>query len=207
MVETYSQAHQDLFVLWMTKSKKSGSFLEIGANHPSQGGNNTYLLEKNYDWNGLMIEYDKQFAPLYEQIRPRSKYIIGDARNIDYVEALKPFPSVLHYLQIDLDVNNRSSLDVLERLDQTVFDSYTFATVTFEHDIYTGDYFSTRSKSREIFAKRGYILIFPDVCVYLNGNWVPFEDWYVYPDSVRSDFSTMKTDQSMKSVDISNKFI
>ena len=59
----------------------------------------------------------------------------------------------MDYLQIDLDVNNKSTLDTLMLLDQTVFDKYKFSTVTFENDIYTGDYFNTRELSREIFKK------------------------------------------------------
>lgn len=61
-----------------------------------------------------------------------------------------------------------------------MFDTTTFATVTFEHDFYTGDYFNTRQKSREIFEKRGYILVFSDVC----NETCPFEDWYVHPSLV-----------------------
>jgi hypothetical protein len=93
----------------------------------------------------------------------------------------------LDYLQIDLDADNRSTLDVLELLDKTVFDKYKFATVTFETDIYRGDFFNTRALSREIFKRRGYELIFPDVRVFWEGDYKPFEDWYIHPELVNAE--------------------
>jgi FkbM family methyltransferase len=105
---------------------------------------------------------------------------------VDYRGILdrQQFPAHIDYLQIDLDVDNRSTLDTLELLNATVFDKYTFATVTFEHDYYTGDHHNTRAASRQIFASRGYVLAFPDVRVLWEGSHKPFEDWYVHPDLV-----------------------
>jgi hypothetical protein len=184
-----SQALQDLFVISILKNKKNGYFLEIGANHPI-AGNNTYILEKEYGWKGLMIEYDSSFEQLYKDLRPNSIYNIQDARLVDYRGILdtNEFPCNLDYLQIDLDVDNKSTLDTLILLDNTCFDKYNFATITFEHDIYTGNYFNTRELSREIFQKRGYELVFPDVAVFFEGRHCPFEDWYVHPDLVDMDY-------------------
>lgn len=187
---TFSQSMQDLFVINSLKGKREGFFLEIGANHPV-GSNNTYLLEKDYNWKGIMIEYNRTFEHEYKVYRPNSLVILDDARKIDYRNVLEKtsFPRNLDYLQIDLDVDNRSTLDVLELFDKTVFDNYHFATVTFEHDIYRGDYFNTREISRKIFEKRGYSLVFPDVKVLTeNGQWNSYEDWYVYPDLVEDNY-------------------
>jgi hypothetical protein len=184
-----SQALQDLFVISILKNKKNGYFLEIGANHPI-AGNNTYILEKEYGWKGLMIEYDSSFEQLYKDLRPNSIYRIRDARLVDYRGILdtNAFPCNLDYLQIDLDVDNKSTLDTLILLDNTCFDKYKFATITFEHDIYTGNFFNTREISREIFKKRGYELVFPDVALFFGGRHCPFEDWYVHPDLVDMDY-------------------
>src|SRR5579871_2617405 len=203
-MKSSSQASQDIFVLKILNEKRNGTFLEIGSNHPICS-NNSYVMETTYGWKGLMVEYDGNWAPLYDQHRS-SKYIINDARNINYREFLdNNFPSNIDYLQIDLDVNNRSTLDVLEKLESTVFDKYKFATVTFEHDIYTGNFFDTRAKSREIFSKAGYVLVFPDVKVDALGNgvYVPFEDWYVHPDLVdmsRVDKVKSKTHHEIASI-------
>ena len=42
--KNFSQAYQDLFVLTMLQGKRSGKYLEVGANHPVEF-NNTFLLE------------------------------------------------------------------------------------------------------------------------------------------------------------------
>lgn len=189
MNSTYSQAGQDLFVLAATNNKKNGFFLEIGSNHPSYN-NNSFLLETQYKWKGLLVEYDKSFETSYKTQRSNSIYVINDARLVNYREILDSnnFPTNMDYLQIDLDVNNKSTLDTLLLLDQTVFDKYKFATITFEHDIYSGNFFDTREISRRIFEKRGYLLAFPDVKVFWNGKFQPFEDWYVHPDLVSNEW-------------------
>jgi len=189
MNSTYSQAGQDLFVLSATNNKRNGYFLEIGSNHPSYN-NNSFLLETQYKWKGLMVEYDKSFETSYKTERSNSIYVINDARLVNYREILDSnnFPTNMDYLQIDLDVDNKSTLNTLELLEQTVFDKYKFATITFEHDIYSGNFFDTREISRKIFKQRGYLLAFPDVAVYWNGKHQPFEDWYVHPDLVSNEF-------------------
>jgi hypothetical protein len=198
-MNTFSQASQDIFVRKLTNNKKNGTFLEIGSNHPIFH-NNTYVLEIENNYKGVMVEYDKSFKELYQQHRPNSIYIINDAQIINYIKILDDnnFPTCIDYLQIDLDVNNCSTLNVLNLLNITIFDKYKFSTVTFEHDIYTGDYFNTRELSRKIFNDRGYILLFPDVSVFWEGKYCKFEDWYVHKDLINSDIiNKLKTDESL----------
>jgi hypothetical protein len=200
-MNSYSQSGQDVFVCKTLKEKHNGFFLEIGSNHPIHS-NNSYLLETKYNWKGIMVEYDQSFAPEYKLHRPHSIHVLDDARNVPYRQLLddNQFPTNMDYLQVDLDVNNKSTLDTLEKLDSTVFDTYKFATITFEHDIYTGDYFDTRNISRQLFKNRGYILVFPDVKVYGDK---PFEDWYVHPDLVDMEYiQRIKTDVSQRFEDI-----
>lgn len=209
---TYSQAHQDIFVTSLLQHKKSGYFVEIGTNDPIEC-NNTYLLEKNYNFKGLLVEYESYYKNKYEQHRPNSIYIIDDARNINYKKVLddNKFPKNIDYLQIDLDVDNKSTLDTLILLDNTVFDTYKFSTITFEHDYYRGNFFNTREISREIFKKRGYLLVFPDVCTdqgCVGTGWQPFEDWYVHPDLVDMNLvNIIKTDKSLRNDHIKNILI
>jgi hypothetical protein len=183
-MKTNGQAYQDLFAYQITK-KRDGTFLEIGSNEPIYC-NNTFLLENEFNWRGVMVEYNSMFYDSYKRLRPNSIHMISDARSVNYRDILdnNNFPVNMDYLQIDLDVDNKSTLDVLLLLDNTVFDKYKFATITFEHDIYTGDYFNTREISRKLFADRGYVLLFPDVSVFYEGRYCEFEDWYVHPDLV-----------------------
>jgi len=182
MINYNGQSAQDLFVLHALNYKTNGYFLEIGSNHPIQI-NNSYILEKEYFWNGVMVEYEPNYEELYKAHR-NCKYIIQDATMVDYPKLLIEFPKNMDYLQIDLEVTNGSTLKTLQLLDQTIFKDYTFSVVTFEHDIYVGDYFNTREESREIFKRNGYILIYGDV---KNQN-CPYEDWYIHSSVDSSKF-------------------
>jgi hypothetical protein len=175
------QARQDEFVCLINNFKRDGYFVEIGSNDPIQH-NNSYVLEKNLNWKGLMVEYTPGWYSHYRDIRLNSIPIIDDATKVDYLKYLEEnnFPKNIDYLQIDLDVDNRSTLTTLELFDKTIFDKYTFSTITFEHDIYTGNFFDTQKISREIFAKRGYILLFSNVSVWWGDKWSEFEDWYIH---------------------------
>ena len=207
-MHTNSQACQDLFVLQMLNYKRDGSFLEIGSNHPIIH-NNTYMLESMYNWKGIMIEYDGTFEQSYKIHRPLSIYKISDARIINYKNVLdiNNYPTNMDYLQIDLDVNNKSTLDTLTLLNNSVFDKYKFATITFEHDIYSGNYFNTQEISRQIFMDRGYTLLFPNVSVYWEGSFKPFEDWYVHPDLVDINIiNKFKTSESLTTEQIMKLF-
>lgn len=184
----YAQADQDTLVVLLTNGKKGGWYVEIGANDPILS-NNTYLLESQYQWKGLMVEWDINFVPRYQAHRPLATYRIGDASQLDYTQVLHDlhFPPQIDYLQIDLDVDNRSTLTTLEIFDKTVFGNHTFGVVTFEHDIYRGDFFDTQARSRSIFEKHGYVLLFRNVSVFYEGQWCAFEDWYAHPALIAPD--------------------
>lgn len=174
-----SQASQDILVIMLTNGKKNGWYVEIGSSDPLYI-NNTYLLEKEYQWKGLMVEWDRNYFQAYQVHRPLAFPLLGDATQLDYLHYLKTynFPSDIDYLQFDLEVENRSTLTVLEIFDKSVFEHYTFGIVTFEHDIYRGDYHNTRVLSRIIFEKYGYKRIFSNVS--------DFEDWYAHPKLIDS---------------------
>ena len=177
-----SQAGQDRFVVNILKGKINGYFLEIGSNSPVYI-NNTFILEKRFNWKGIMIEYDSMWLPSYKAIRKNSRHVIKDATKIDYKKLLENSPKDIDYLQVDVEAENGSTIETLKKLDNEIFDSYRFAVVTFEHDYYrAGDYKDTRTKSREIFEKRGYKKVFFDVND--NSPEVVFEDWWVHPDLV-----------------------
>jgi hypothetical protein len=187
------QANQDKFVLNILKEKKNGYFLEIGSNHPINI-NNTYLLEKNYNWKGIMVEYEESFLNSYKEHRENSIHIINDATLVDYKSIFETnnMPLSFDYLQIDLEASNGSTLKTLQKMDSDIFDTYKFATVTFEHDIYNIEhdinntiFLDTRLASREIFKKRGYICVFKDIN---NQGINPYEDWYVHPDLVDMNY-------------------
>ena len=236
MVDEYynGQALQDKFILSFLNHKTNGYFLEIGSNDASYI-NNTYLLETKYNWKGVLIDYDSRYEISYKNKRLNSNYVIGDAVGIDYKSLLQQynFPNNIDYLQIDLEPGNLSTLNTLSNLNDTVFDHYKFATVTFEHDIYHKNsiddaYYITREESRKIFKQRGYVRVLSDVN---NDGWInlqkrrerlengevldtqlspektgmyPFEDWYVHPDLIDMEYINKFIDKNAKNYLLDN---
>ena len=179
------QAEQDKYVLNILKGKKDGYFLEIGSSDPFYI-NNTFILEKLFNWTGIMIDNSDEWLDNYKLIRPNSNYIIEDATKIDYKKILKDSPKNIDYLQIDIEASNGSTIKTLEKLNNEIMDDYKFAVITFEHDIYSAKCEYTRDKSREIFKNQGYICVFEDIND--NNPNIVYEDWYVYPDLVDMEY-------------------
>lgn len=187
MLNFNGQARQDEFVVNMTNHKKNGFFLEIGSMDPVKI-NNSYILEKEYGWTGIMVEYDKKWLSHYKEKRPNSIHVMEDATKIDYKTLFEEnnVPLNSDYLQIDLEVNDGGTLRTLNKLKKDVLGKYKFATITFEHDIYHTNFLNTRFESRKIFEDLGYLRIFSDVNSV--GGSCPFEDWYIHPELVDLEY-------------------
>jgi hypothetical protein len=175
--KNFSQVYQDMFVLSMLNGKKNGTFLEIGGAEPFKG-NNTALLEKNFDWKGVSIEYSEKFVKNYRENRS-AKLIHDDALTIDYKKLLSENfeGNVVDYLQLDIEPA-RNTYECMLRIP---FDEYKFAVITYEHDYYVDVTRSYREKSREFLKSKGYVLIANDISPEGTSN---FEDWWVHPDLV-----------------------
>lgn len=64
-----SQLEQDIHVLHeIYKGKRNGYFVEIGA-YDGIEYSNTYLMEKDYEWKGLLIECNPRWIPSIYQHR------------------------------------------------------------------------------------------------------------------------------------------
>lgn len=59
----HSQLGQDLWILESTNFKRNGFFIDIGA-YDGILHSNTYLLEKDYGWNGICVEPSHKFIEL-----------------------------------------------------------------------------------------------------------------------------------------------
>jgi FkbM family methyltransferase len=54
-MKSYSQIKQDVWILEKLNHKKNGFFVDIGA-YDGVELSNTFILEKEYDWNGICLE-------------------------------------------------------------------------------------------------------------------------------------------------------
>ena len=63
-----SQLRQDIFVLLQSNFKRGGFFVEFGATN-GVDLSNTYLLEKNFEWEGIVAEPARSYRPYLVQNR------------------------------------------------------------------------------------------------------------------------------------------
>ena len=173
--ENYSQIYQDLFVLSMTDGKMRGNYLEIGSGDPIYG-NNTYLLEENYNWSGISIDINQESYRIFNEKR-RNKCICKDATKIDYKTLLKDYTEI-DYLQLDCDPPVITYLILLK----IPFDRVKFGVITYEHDYYSDVTESYREKSRDYLKKLGYKMVVGNISPNKENN--PFEDWWIHPDLI-----------------------
>lgn len=204
MSEYNGQAEQDKFVCSVLNNKVSGCFVEVGSNHPIRI-NNTYKLEHELSWTGLMLEYQQsKFEQLYKEHRPKSTYIFGDAQQHDYLDLFESnkLPLNIDYLQLDIEPV-RKTFNVLKALEGSVMDLYKFRVITFEHDYCHDKDNEVRLQSRRILMDRGYDLVFPDIHNEHPG--YVYEDWYVHPEIVDMEYINVIKQKNQNNY-ISNNF-
>lgn len=174
--ENYSQCYQDMFVLTMLNGKKYGKYIEIGCADPFYG-NNTALLEKQFEWTGISIDFDQSQINKYPGVRD-TQTICADATKIDYVNLLKDNDNY-DYLQLDCD----PAITTFEVLMRIPFEKHKFAVITFEHDYYADENSQVREKSRKYLESQGYELVVANIA---PNKYNSYEDWWVHPDLVNN---------------------
>ena len=176
----FSQAYQDLFVLWALQGKQNGRYLEIGAADPFKNSN-TALLETQFGWTGVGIEYNQDLANQHKNNR-KNPVLCVDALVVDYNKLLqKHFPdtTTIDYLQLDIEPPRNT----YEALISIPFDKYKFSIITYEHDYYVDITRSYRDKSRKYLQDLGYVLLVPNIAPIED---CPFEDWWIHSDIAES---------------------
>lgn len=88
VIKSYSQCRQEEFVLNYFNNKNNGVFIELGALDGIRHSN-TFLLEKKYNWSGLLIEPSPS---LYKELKINrnthtENILVGDKKqeNIDFL--------------------------------------------------------------------------------------------------------------------------
>jgi SAM-dependent methyltransferase len=195
----YAEAFQDFLVLALLDGKKEGYYLEIGTEFPFYA-NNTYLLESDFNWNGISLDIKQESVERYFYDR-KNQVILKDATQADYKKLLTESnaPNVIDYLQLDYGPPN-VTYDILTKIP---FSDYTFKIITYEHDQYTDVDKPYREMSRDFLCKLGYVLLISNV----STNGVnSFEDWWIHP-SLKSSFIDKLKDVSSLTKTAKNIFI
>lgn len=163
---THMVTDQEEFIINILKGKKNGYYVELGAAHYSNG-NNTYTLEKDYDWTGVSFEIVESMRDEFNANRKNP--CMGDALAFNYIDYFEKnnFPKQIDYLQLDIDAGydlhgrpvGNSHL-TLHGLLAIPLNTYRFTLITFEHD--ANMYWRNtgmRDAQREILDSLGYSLV------------------------------------------------
>jgi hypothetical protein len=192
--QNFSQTYQDMFVLSMLNGKTNGTYLEIGSAKPFWG-NNTALLEQNFNWKGLGIELKQDEADEHKLHR-KNPVLCTNALEVSYDHLLQQyFPGQfdIDYLQLDIEPA-KNTFDALLAMP---LEKYRFAVITYEHDGYVDITQSFKEKSRRYLNALGYKLVVNDIAPdHVSG----FEDWWVHPDLVDIDRLQLMTSVDLNSI-------
>lgn len=83
---SYALCGEDLIIASLLRQVESGTYIDVGANHPSHVSNTLRLYEAG--WSGLAVDGNGAFAPLWAQQRPRDMFVqalVSDAeRDVEF---------------------------------------------------------------------------------------------------------------------------
>lgn len=180
-LDSSSQVGQDLFVLSALKGKRNGFYIEVGAG-PAVPTSNSYLLETQYDWKGVSVELNHSFFNDHKHHRKHHIELV-DATTVNYSELLLRggiTSNIIDYVSLDVDAGA-----TYVALTHLPFDTHKFSVITYEHDAYlVGPEF--KNKSRDYLKNHGFVLVAGGIKP--PGVQGEFEDWWVNPEMIDSDF-------------------
>jgi len=181
MLKSYSSQKQDLYAYYLLPSPST--FLDLGCWDPTHC-NNTYLLENQFGWNGLLFDTNQGAINRCNAVRASRAFCV-DTQTADFIKTLEKNWNSKHFDYISLDVDD-ASLPTLTRLLEA---GYSFSCMTFEHDYYRlGN--ELKIPSIKILESYGYVRLFDNVITYPTHDpqqlkQYPdgqiFEDWWINP--------------------------
>ena len=185
-MKTYSQVHQDQFVVKLIGN--SGFFLDLGAGWDQSGVNSNSLLLEELGWSGICIDGNNASLTNRKNVSIRSHALNVMIPQTDLRDIFKQYnaPNTIDYVSLDIDPTS------IIGLENFPFDEYDFKVMTFEHDFYAAGP-TTKFKSYEILSNLGYVRLCNDVkapngSLNLWNDTNYFEDWWINPKYFSLEF-------------------
>lgn len=195
-----SFAGQDLWVLEMLNNKTNGIFVDLGAGDGITFSN-TYLLEKEYNWNGICVEsYPDRYDELItNRVSFKKNIVINHYKgycNIDddgritessgtTVEC-DTFDNIITEFELGNEIDyisiniGSSELDILKTID---FTKYDIKLITVQHNVYSNDLTFYKWRIYDVLNNEGFERIKSDAhCLEQYAEEYgrqPYEDWFI----------------------------
>jgi FkbM family methyltransferase len=125
-IERESDSHQFRAIIQLLQNKKNGFFIELGA---ADGilCSNTYRLERDFGWDGILIEPIKDYFDMMCSMRKAShKYniCIGETNGVVDFKRIEGYSKMLSGISTEYPVQHESRIDreVVERNQQVFID-------------------------------------------------------------------------------------
>ena len=91
-------------------NQEKGFFVEVGANDPTHHGSQTWHLEKNLHWSGVLVEPIPQLAERCRELRPNAKVFECACTGSDEIRIVTLY--IPYGLDDDKEIFSRSSIGV-----------------------------------------------------------------------------------------------
>ena len=195
-----SQLGQDFFALAVNGMKKNGYFVEFGA---TNGINlsNTFMLEKNYLWNGILAEPSKEYISELKKNRTSNvvekcvwsksgeELLFTEAGDFSTLESFKnhDLHTKIRSKGIQYKVSTISLLDLLDENDAPrqieflsidtegseyeILKNFDFSKYTFNAICVEHNFTNDRNKILNLLSGKGYKRVFEE-----HSKW---DDWYI----------------------------
>lgn len=167
-----SQAGQTRFAAHVLNYKRGGTFVDFGCAHPIEW-NNSFALEAELGWGGLLLDSSAATCALCQQQR-KGTVVCADATKFDFAPAFCTLGPVLDYASVDVDEFQVAALlNLMACADHT---GTRFRVMTIETDAYRfGE--GPRTRIVDMLCSRGYDLIADRV----KSQGCDFETFWVDP--------------------------
>ena len=110
----YSEHKEEVIIRHFFADWRGGFFVDVGCARP-RSGSNTYYIEDRLGWSGIAVDALGEYAPLWRELRPRSKFfnfLVSD-RSDDVMPFYRSeLPGISSYLKGRADWHSSGSRPV-----------------------------------------------------------------------------------------------
>tara|TARA_B100001248_G_scaffold244809_1_gene214159 strand:+ start:1562 stop:2260 length:699 start_codon:yes stop_codon:yes gene_type:complete len=150
--ESYSFGTIDILVNYFFKKKYHGFYVDVGCQNPISN-NNTYLLYKNKNWNGMNIDLDQKNIDLFNLVRKRDLNIKAAVSSGNFKKKIYFYHSKSAINTLEKKISNFQNAKVKKIID---VDTVTLNQLLSKNDIKKIDFLSVDVEGHEINVLNGF---------------------------------------------------